>query len=127
LGANNGQYIGNSRSSTGSAIDIGYFEILGALGGLITPANYDNCRGSAAGFDWRGAGEFACRRAATNTKPGHNLGFFVYVKYFSDFYISYRRRILTRRETDNMELVIQLILIVCGEDGPIIAAPKAGR
>jgi hypothetical protein len=51
LWANNSRYIGNSRSRTGSAIDIGYFEILGEIGRMITPANYDNCWASAAGFD----------------------------------------------------------------------------
>jgi len=30
------------------------------------------------------------------------------------------------KEIDNMELVIQWLLLVCGEDDPIIAAPKAG-
>jgi hypothetical protein len=67
--SSNGYDIGNSRSSTGSAIDIGYFEILGEIGRKITPANYDNCRGSAAGIDWREVGEIA-GRCATNTKPG---------------------------------------------------------
>jgi hypothetical protein len=30
---------------------------------------------SADGSDWREVGEMAGRRAATNTKPGHKLGF----------------------------------------------------
>jgi hypothetical protein len=32
---------------------------------MITPANYDNCQASAVGFDLRGVGEMARRRART--------------------------------------------------------------
>jgi hypothetical protein len=54
------------------------------------------------------------------------------MKYFSDFYISYRIGSLSmagtsrRKEIRNMELVIQWILFICGEDGPIIGAPASG-
>ena len=51
IASNNGHDIGNSRSMSGSPIDIGYFEILEELGRMMTPANYDNCRASAAGSD----------------------------------------------------------------------------
>jgi len=30
------------------------------------------------------------------------------------------------KEIDNMELVIQLLLFICGEDGPIITEPESG-
>jgi hypothetical protein len=63
--------MGNSRSRSGSVINIGYFEIWGVLGRMIAPANYDNCRASAAGFDWCGVGEMAGRRAA---KPVGRFG-----------------------------------------------------
>ena len=48
------------------------------------------------------------------------------VKYFSNFYISYRRRILTRKEIDDMELVIEWLLFVLGEDAPLETAPASG-
>jgi len=67
--SSNGYDIGNNRSRSGSAIDIGYFEILGEIGRKITPANYDDCRGIAAGFDWRGVGEIADCCALRNTFP----------------------------------------------------------
>jgi hypothetical protein len=34
--------------------------------------------------------------------------------------------ILTRKEIGKMELVIQLLLFICGEDGPIITEPESG-
>ena len=38
----------------------------------------------------------------------------------------HRRRALTRKETYAMELVLQWLLFICGDDDPIIAAPRSG-
>jgi hypothetical protein len=60
----------------------------------------------------------AGRRVVSILESGH-------MKYISDFYISYRRRILTRKEIDNMEPVIQWVLFVCGESDPLGSEPLA--
>ena len=48
------------------------------------------------------------------------------MKYFSGFYISYWRRTLTRKETDNMELVIQWLLFILGERNSLGDIPPPG-
>ena len=54
----------------------------------------------------------------------------VSLKYLSDLSISYRRgwksRTSRRKEIGNMELLVEWLLFVLGEDYPLAAAPASG-